>query len=146
MQSIRGIDAIERILIAAGFQVNREPILLGSSFLPVSPDIVASRDNKIYVIEIKSRYPLVEKAFSVNIAQQVKTSGEIISKSSVEKKEVQSILVMVEGEASERLLKFSNDENVKLVRVDNQFLDRAISETDNSKLIQLAKVIIDGGI
>jgi Holliday junction resolvase len=143
MQSTRGLDAVERILRLSGFQVDREPTLIGSSFLPVTPDIIATREKNVYVIEIKSKFPKFKGTFPVDIAQQVKTSGEVYRTYELEK-DVIPVLILVEGEASSRLQNFSKEENVKLVRIDQEFIQQALEEADESRILEMANKITGG--
>lgn len=139
--------AIIKILEASNIVVEQEPWISGISFLPLSPDLIARKNNEVYIIEIKRT---IENDFyfpAETASQIMRTSGAVISSERyyVNAEKVKPILILIGGKISKSLELAAKDQNITIVHIDEKFIQKALSETNESDLKEMANKIINRG-
>src|SRR3989442_3209803 len=123
-----------RIFQAAGFTVLPEPRIPGISYLPISPDILAFKDDQMLIVEVKvgsTKDIVAEDAQGIEIARRLfatRTASSTwrTSLHLTDTSRIQSALIMIDAKPSPSLRSFAADTNVYLLTVDPQVIQRAM--------------------
>jgi hypothetical protein len=137
--------AIANLFQSAGFTVMREPRISGISSLPLTPDILVSRDNEVLILEVKVGQEMdivAEDAQAIEMARRLlatriaSTSWRTLLNLSSPSK-VESGLVMVGAKPSKSFRSVAAESGLQLFDVDPIMIRRALETTDAQELRSL---------
>ena len=147
MPEVFFIKAITKIFENFGFTVIEQPKIIGKSYLPLRPDMIAGKGNTIYVVEVKYSKDVLQ--YPAESAQIIKYSSDLLITSEDVDKDIKGVLILVGGKQSISLKMYSEEENIKVLTFNEEDLKYLYHHNNASskKLIsKLFKEIIKEGI
>ncbi len=138
------IDAISKVLKADEFDVRVNPTILGGSSLPVTPDIIASKNDTLLVIEVKSSKR--KKIHPAEVAQSINYANRILQdKERLPPGRISPYLVLVNTTASASLRNFCEENRINISEVSWDTIEHARHTDDANELAGIKQLIFEQG-
>jgi len=131
----RAIEAVGKLLGAAGFQVISSPETGDTRIDPVllSTDLFAYNDEKALVVNIKHNLPN-EPAIKLVDALNVLTAARTLSLTSKEleipTQNIVPVLVAIEGQVDKEIMEYARKVSVNIIETSEEEIDKALSSKD----------------
>ncbi len=134
--------AVTKLFQAAGFTCFNEPRIGGISSLPISPDILAFKDDELLILEIKVGGEKDVPAEDANgmesarrlLATRIASSSWRTLLNVANPTRVDSALVMIGAKPSAGLKSFAEEADIRLLPVDPEMIRRVMQTDDKNEL------------